>query len=249
MTVDGLTSRPGERIDPCRDDQVVDQRDDRRERHLPLEPDRQVQDDRDQEDDQALDRLVGDLRAPGRSDRRDRQVVAIRDVHRVDQRVLDLRDLYRRQRLGLDLESWAPPLPVVARSSTWTPTASTDDAAVGDRAAVQRPLELRTALEVDRRVETANPEAHDADQHHQAGQGVPPAPAANEVPGDLTAIEPGSDRLASLACHVRPPSSVSDERAQVRRRERHLLVPCRFRSRPCRSRTPTTCPAPRATAW
>ena len=55
---------PDQRVDADRDDQVVEQRDDGRRRHLPLVAQRQVDDDGDDEDDEALDRLVGDLLAP-----------------------------------------------------------------------------------------------------------------------------------------------------------------------------------------
>jgi hypothetical protein len=54
MTVDGVT---------C-DDQVVSQRDEGADGHLPLEPVRDECDDDDEEDDQRANGLVGDLTAP-----------------------------------------------------------------------------------------------------------------------------------------------------------------------------------------
>ena len=47
---------------------VVEERDQRRDRHPPLEHDGQVDHDREQEDDQSGERLLGDLLTPGRTD-------------------------------------------------------------------------------------------------------------------------------------------------------------------------------------
>ena len=61
----------GQRVDPGRDHDVVDQRDERGRGHPPLERGRQVDDDHDQESDQRLQRFMGDLAAPGGPDRGD----------------------------------------------------------------------------------------------------------------------------------------------------------------------------------
>ena len=59
-------------IDPDGDDDVVRDRDDRRQRHLPLEEQRDVSRDHEQKDDQRFNRLVGDVAPPRRSDTVDR---------------------------------------------------------------------------------------------------------------------------------------------------------------------------------
>ena len=58
------------RVDADADDDVVDHRQDRRQRHPPLEAERDVQGDQAEEHDQRGDRLPGDLLAPRRADRR-----------------------------------------------------------------------------------------------------------------------------------------------------------------------------------
>ncbi len=90
----GCDDEPGQRVDAGGEHQVVQQRDDRGDRHLGLEPDRDVDDHRDEEDDEALQRLVGHLLAPLRAHRRRVDLVLVRDLevalHGGD-RLVDLR--------------------------------------------------------------------------------------------------------------------------------------------------------------
>ncbi len=67
----GRDLEAGERVDADGDHEVVDQGDQRGHRHPPLEVDRQEDRHQDDEDDQALERLLGDLLAPGRADHLD----------------------------------------------------------------------------------------------------------------------------------------------------------------------------------
>ena len=89
MTVDGRHHEVRHRVDAGGQDQVVDERDDRRGRHLGLEADRDVDDDRDEEDHQALQRLVRDLLAPGGADVLRSDVVGI-DLEALGEPVLTL---------------------------------------------------------------------------------------------------------------------------------------------------------------
>ena len=72
-----------QRVDPRGQQQVVEERDDRADRHLPLEPDRDEDADRDQEEQQAAERGVGDVAAPGRADRLDGHLLAEAGLQRV----------------------------------------------------------------------------------------------------------------------------------------------------------------------
>ena len=70
MTVAGRDLEVEQRVDADREDDVVDHRDDRRRRHLPLEPDREVEREHEEEEDQRLERLAADLVTPRGADRR-----------------------------------------------------------------------------------------------------------------------------------------------------------------------------------
>jgi len=55
--VSGVNQEERQRVDADGDEDVVDHGDDRRQRHLPLEEDRDVDGDQDEEDDERLDGL------------------------------------------------------------------------------------------------------------------------------------------------------------------------------------------------
>jgi hypothetical protein len=80
---------------------VMEQRDDRGERHPPLEHQSQEDGDAGQEDDQSCDRLPGDLLTPGRADLLDADLTH-GNAGLLYKRLAYLRRLVRRDRCRLD---------------------------------------------------------------------------------------------------------------------------------------------------
>src|SRR5207248_3428784 len=104
-----------------------------------------------------------------------------------------------RERLRLD-----PEARVGARTGDgddlWGHTGGDDRGAnVGDRVTVARELEDVAALEVDRRMQAADEDAQDADEHHDSRTDVPHLASSDEVVGDLAAVQPRGEGLTPLA--------------------------------------------------
>ena len=198
MTVSGVTSRPAERIHADRDQDVVDERDDRADRHLQLEAERDVERDRRQDDEQADRRLAGDLAAPRRTD------VLDVHVHRVDTGLLgEVSPDHLRTAHALDRERRRPDRdrlvvhdldlrivdPVVLEGRLNLLGAHRTRERVGDP---------RASLEVDREVQSSEQQPTHRQQDHHTGDREPQVPALHptNVRDRVTAI--GVDRLADV---------------------------------------------------
>ncbi len=94
---------PHERVDACRYQQVVHQRDQHRDRVLPLESQRDVGGDHQQRGDQRDHGAVGDGFSERRPDRGRGEVFEFAEAR--GQALFDLRDAGGLQRLGRDLEA------------------------------------------------------------------------------------------------------------------------------------------------
>ena len=173
-----LTSR--QRIDAGRDEHVVDQRDDGADRHLPLEPQADVQHDRGEDDDQAGQRLLGDLLAPRGTD------VLLVDVARVDARLLRQRlqqrvrlRPVRRERRRADQHR------VAVRDLHLRVAVTVLVQHVGHLLGVdhlgERVLQLRAALEVDRQVQPHEDQAEQRERDHDPREREPPVAVLDDV--------------------------------------------------------------------
>ena len=156
---------PEQRVDPDRDQDVVDQRHDRGHGELPLEPHRDVADDQEQRDDDREDRALRDLAAEACRHVLDPERVGFDGLRQVR---LELRRLVGRERLGPDLEA----LVVAVRRGA---AALDDGAPLADAGGLRthrlerrrrgrRERDLGAALEVDPEVEPADRRARESRQ-------------------------------------------------------------------------------------
>ncbi len=169
-------------------------RDDRGDRHLPLEEDRDVGRDHDEEHDERLDRLVGDVVPPGRPDILDRhrrcRLVSQRGEHRRHLGGLLGADAGRvLGELRLDVQAFVAPAPELG------------DRRASEAERRQRALCLRRGdarcrdlpgsapYELDAVVEALRAERGEARDDHDRGGAEPPSPPADEVETGLSVVQ------------------------------------------------------------
>src|SRR5579875_1947032 len=182
-------------VDAHSDDEVVQQRNDRADRHLPFKEQRQVKDDRHQKDDQALDRLIGDLFAPTRPDGRRGNLVGRNTEFRRD----GLDNSVGRglvQGLGLHLEGGATHAgPAQMLDDGIRDTCAADHVSnLGCGVSLVREGEFGTTFEFQAEVQPADAKTDQPDDDDDGGEGEPAAPAADEVEGDLPGVQAMADR-------------------------------------------------------
>jgi hypothetical protein len=181
-----------QRIDADGDQDVVRERDERRDRHAPLEGEGQVDDDGDEEDDQALERLLGDVLAPARADRLRADVVGLGEPELLLHGALHLGHVGRAEALGLHSPAGAGLL----HDGVFLDDPGALDRGAGVRGRDVRfagELEDRAALELDAEVQPEGEQRHDADDQDEARDGVPGLLPPDEVEGDLAAMEAAAD--------------------------------------------------------
>ena len=171
------------------------ERDQRGGGHLPLERDRQVDDDHDQERDQALKRLLGDLAAPAAADELGADLVG-REVEGAADRVPDAGLLCGAQLVGAHVPAGGAGIDVgdlLDDGVTAAARLAHRGPHLGDGGVAGRELEDRAALEVDAEVEPEDQQGHHTDREDQARDGVPQPLAAHEVERDLAPVQAAAD--------------------------------------------------------
>src|SRR5262245_1414776 len=218
----------GERIDADRDDDVVYDGDDRRDCHLPFEPDRQVQGDEAEEHDERLDRVVAHLIAKGRADGADAHVGPLRAAvlrRRVGDGVLfarsDVLRLHPNRRPRVAPEDQHLGVAEAERAD------QAADVAHGRGLALDGHLPRRAALEVDPEVEPAREDGGERDHDHGAREDRPPPRSSREVEVRALVVEVGrpvpppvgqrAHAVASLASSPEPMPTTGTRTSALRR--------------------------------
>jgi hypothetical protein len=168
-----------ERIEPGRDHHVVDQRDHRPDRHRPLEPPGDVDRDEEQHEQQAPDRLAGDLLAPRGPDVLHVDVLG-RDL-RVGREVAEQRLAvgHLGERVGADRDLFAPGHELDLGGQAVPVEHGLD--LIGAHGRLDRVVQLRSADEVDREMEPAEDHADERQGDQDAREDEPPVPVLDQL--------------------------------------------------------------------
>ena len=173
MTVAGVTGNPVSGVGADRDEDVVDDGRERRQGHLPLEPQRQVAGDGQEEEEQRPDGLRADLIAPRRPDVVDADVDGL-GVGVLRQGVADLLLLLDRGPAGFDPDGVGRAAEDLdARVDEPGGLHCVPGAVAGGPLVVDLDLPGRPALELDAQVEAPEAEGGQTDEDEDPGDGEP----------------------------------------------------------------------------
>ena len=187
---------PGERVDRDRQPHVVDHREQRRQRELVLEPERQVEDDHREAEQDRVDRVPDDLLAEHRPDRVEAHELVVHQAVLLVEGGAQGLHLRRLERLGGDLEP-------VDRAAVDLLGGGLDLGALDVEAlehgahavlrggALEAHLGSRAALEVEAQVEPVDPDVDRAEGQRDERDRHPqlPVPDPVELPLDLALPE------------------------------------------------------------